>query len=542
MNITYSILPIQYSYIFCEPTKPVTEYLKLVPREIAVQYALLIANYSEDTDWKTQLNSLSFDSLVKWVCKVKMAPHESEFPEAKYVLFTPLTGLELLKQIFTISAYEHHYIGYEWQCNLIKAITIVNTNLLEEGPKYNDSSFERFQKSLKHFRYELDDRIFFYAAIYRAMCLLDFLENGNSIISIELRTELTQRLNSSSIREYIKEKLYLLRNLDVKPKNKYQILRYKSDYQKMETNAISYNEEIKIDKNKDYTEFKRRPFIQIQKGKFSVVRNTFVANLIYNKLKFTLLDCYKDVVNGNAQEFFGEFNKDFVEKVLFVQLFKYSFNSSKYICFSENECIQRISEYKVHNPGALRKDCTQSLMDGYVRCRNKILLIECKGKIISLNALYNETQLRKDIDHDIVGQEGTGQLIRNCERIFRDGCIWDNHIPTDYVIYPLLVLDDIGFSADGFNQYVIESTTQFVNEHKKSVYPFTTLDIETFILISDLIGNNQLDIFKVIEGYHTHICKSEFEEREISFATYLRSNYETKSPKVVLNWLSQLFQ
>ncbi len=541
-NTIYTILPIQFSYIFNESAKLVTDYLKQVPRSIAIRYALLISNCTKSLDWINQLNLLDLNESIQWIFKSKMRIHESKLPKAQYVLFTPLTGLELLKYIFTIPAYEHKLIGHEWQGNLIKAIVLVNSKLLAEGPHNKDSSFDRFRKSVKHFRYELDDRIIFYATIYRTMCLLDFLENGTSIISQELRNELTKKLNFDSIRDYIKERLYILNYLDLKPKKKNQIFRFRSYCQKIERDTISSTEEIKPDKNKDYTEFKKRPFIKIHNGEYAVVGNTFVANMIYNKPKFLLLTCYKDLHKSNAQEFFGKFNKDFVEEILFIRLLKYTFNSRKYICFSENDCVQQITEYSKHNIGVDVKNCTKGLMDGYVRRDNKILLMECKGKIISLNALYNEDQLRNDISHDIVGKEGTGQLIKNCERIIKNESIWDNHIPTDYVIYPLLILDDIGFSANGFNQYVIESTMEFVNEHKKSVFPFTVLDLDTFILISDLIRSNKLDIFKTIEDYHKYISKSLFEEKEISFAIYLRAAFETKSPNIVLNWLNQLSQ
>lgn len=539
MNTIHTILPIQFSYLFDEPTKRVTDYLKLIPREVAVRYALLISNYTDNVDWKIQLNSLRLHDLVKGVCEAKMRIHESEFPGEQYVLFTPLTGLELLKYIFTIPVSEHHQIGHIWQGNLIKAIALVNTELLGESPRFNDESLNRFSKSVKHFKYELDDRVLVYAAVYRSMCLLEFLETESSDVWKSLLSNLTKQKGFKVLKDYIKRKLYLLVDLNLNPKRSNQIYKFKKDLCEIQKDAIPYTNEIKSEDNRDYTKFKEIPFVQIRNRDFCVIRNSFVANLIFNNLKFKLKDIYVNIRKGNAQEFFGIFNKDFIEKFLFLRIIKYSFNSCKYICFSEDECAKRLKEYKQMHNRAIGTNYTGGLMDGYVRCGNKILLLECKAKIISLRALSDEEQLKKDLMSDIVGQKGTGQLIDNCERIIQNECYWDKAIPKDYVIYPLLVFDDIGFSADGFNRYVIESTKECIDKYKGAVYHFTALDIDTFILFSELIRKNRLDIFREIENYHTHIRNSTFDKKGLSFATYLRAKFETKSP--VSRWLKQHF-
>ena len=145
-----------------------------------------------------------------------------------------------------------------------------------------------------------------------------------------------------------------------------------------------------------------------------------------------------------------------------------------------------------------------------------------------------------DIKSDLVNEDGngTGQLIGNCNRLIENRCYWDKNIPRDFKIYPILILDDIGFSAEGFNRFVIESTEEYVNKHTCQVFQFTVLDIDTFILISELIRKNKLNIFEEIENYHKYISISD--ETEISFAVYLKAKFETKLPRVVFYWLNQL--
>ena len=302
--------------------------------------------------------------------------------------------------------------------------------------------------------------------------------------------------------------------------------------------AVSFHisTRIKICDNQDYTYFKEHPFIRLSDSEYGVLSNIFVANLIYIKLKFCIRDICKD---NNICNFFTYFNNDFIEKYLFINILKYSFSAPCYICLSENDCLRYIT--------TVNKKDRDSLPDGYVRHQNNILLFECKGKIISVSAMQDEKKCRADIG-DVVGRKGTGQLIKNCDRIIQNNCFWDNTIPSNYVIYPILVLDDSGFSSSGFNRYVIEQTQDYVNHNRSHVFPFTVLDIDTFILIADLINNNEVDIFREIESYHSYIngqgayesVEELFLSSNISFAAFIKSRYETKSPSIIDEWNKNL--
>ena len=163
------------------------------------------------------------------------------------------------------------------------------------------------------------------------------------------------------------------------------------------------------------------------------------------------------------------------------------------------------------------------------------------AKIISVEALNDEKKLIEDLSKDVVSKnKGTGQLIYNCNRILRRDCFWDNGMPKDFAIYPLLVMDDISFSASGFNSYIVEFTKEYVEQHIGTVLPFTALDLDTFILISELIRDGQLNIFQVIENYHSYINNATFEIKEMSLASYIRENFEIQSPQIVSEWLNTL--
>lgn len=527
-NAVDFILPIKYDYLFNEAPKQVIDYLRQIPRQLAVCYALWIANYSERHDWIEQLDNFQINLMVKHICAQGMASHIQEFPKAKYVLFTPITGLELLRYIFANSTRDYCLRGNEWQGNLIKAITLVNAEQINDGPRFGDVSLQRFIKAVNSYRYELNDMVIAYAAVYRAMCLLEFLEaNCTDEEWEQISDTLLQELNVQSIKQYIRQILLWVERLDFKPKTKFQIFRDIARTDEFEPYSISYQTCLRNSALEDYTQFKITPFVKLNDIEYAVISISFVIHLAYNSLKFRLKDIYKRLFNKNAQDFFGKYNDQFVEKFLFNRILKYSFGAISDVCFSENECAQQGNDNK-------------KLPDGYVRQGNKILLLECKGKTLSIKVLSDEQKLKSELKRDIVGQQGTGQLIDYCSKLMQQDYSWDEDKPKEFVVYPLLVLDDTGFSAEGFNQYIIEETKEYVDEHAAVVQPFTALDIDTFILISELIRDGRMDIFREIENYHSHISSSRFEEKEISFAMYLRANFVMQSPKIVHEWLKSI--
>lgn len=161
------------------------------------------------------------------------------------------------------------------------------------------------------------------------------------------------------------------------------------------------NSKIDISKNQDYTYFKVYPFIILSDTEYGVINNIFTSNIIYNKLKFYIRDICSDY---KICDFFSSFNNDFIEKYLFIQILKYSFSALNFMCLSESDCPKYFNNTS--------KKELESLPDGYVRCQNKILLFECKGKIISIPAIgwirgntpANEetlqeiNELRKEVD------------------------------------------------------------------------------------------------------------------------------------------------
>lgn len=537
MEIT-NIIPICFNRVFDETPLNPSEYLKFIPREVAIRYSLLMANYTAEDSVVDQIKVLNLHKYLPVRIFYKLM--DSHQPNCRYVLFTPHCGLELTKTLCNNPIDNQSIIKNTNHIYLLKAILRTNSILLSQGSHFKDKSLDLFAKEIRSYKYDLDDRVTVFPSVYRAFCLLHFLENNTSDKWMKIHKHLLQKLEFDSLRQYLNHSFNILGKLNLTPKKSNSIFLFRERGTQLSKliNAISFDIRTKINNidNQDYTYFKEYPFIRLSDSEYGVVSNIFVANLIYSKLKFCIRDICQD---NNICNFFTYFNNDFIEKYLFINILKYSFSNSCYICLSEND----FSRYFAN---ATKKD-RDSLPDGYVRHQNKILLFECKGKIISISAMQDENKCRADIG-DVVGRKGTGQLIRNCDRIIQNHCFWDNNIPSDFMIYPFLILDDGGFSSSGFNRYVVEQTQDYINFHRSCVFPFTILDIDTFILIADLIKNNVINIFDEIESYHSYINRQgEYESMEelflssnVSFATFIKSRYETTSPSIINEWYKNL--
>lgn len=78
--------------------------------------------------------------------------------------------------------------------------------------------------------------------------------------------------------------------------------------------------------------------------------------------------------------------------------------------------------------------------------------------------------------------------------------------------------------------------------------PFTVLDMDTLILIAELIRTNKFDIFANIESYHKYIggglkqysVNELFHFSEVSFSSYIYGEYETRSPEIINKWYDSI--
>ena len=530
------------------PPLDIQEYLKHIPREICISYGLLMSNYTQEDDIHVYIDNLKITEKIPPILLNKLI--KERITDDRYILFTPQTGLELLKYTFSIPKSEfHRIVGDHFSIiPLLLAILRINSELRRIGSHFRDKSSILFAKQIRSRKYELDDRITVYPTIYRMFCLLHFFENSKDSKWTRLKALLSSDLGVKSLRDYYSTTLRIVGKCNIYPKISNTIFRSKlgaDSYPWLSSFSFDSEKLISLKDNQDYTFFKKYPLIKLSDNEFGVISNLFISNQLYSSLKFRMSKLCKD---SGLMNFFSAFNKDFVEEYLLNAILSYAFEGKEIIYLCEDDCKTVLSEYtRCGKP--LSESDKAKLPDGYIRCGNKILLIECKAKTISLKAISDGIQCIDDIDSDIVNEKhGTGQLMYNCTRILNGKFYADETVPEDVKIYPLLIVDDFGFSADGFNRYVIENTKHYVRKYHNHVMPFTVLDMDTLILIAELIRTNKFDIFANIESYHKYIggrlkpysVNELFHFSEVSFSSYIYGEYETHSPEIINKWYDSI--
>ena len=322
-----------------------------------------------------------------------------------------------------------------------------------------------------------------------------------------------------------------------------------------EDEYIPYDDEdvLKRDLNIDYRRFRSRPFVKLKDGSgYIVINNQLICERLYNSLFFD----YSPLISGknNICGFF-DFNKDFVEKVLFRNTF---FRCLRSTCFTfpskEGDDILEKSKEP----------------DFYVRTkRGELIVVECKaikmngecrddGDFKRLLDELHEKIVRKTRNLDSNRKEhkggeepiGVGQLIQHINSIEADTFEWDKNIPDEVIYYPLLVFEDVKLVQKGIlsivNRWFYEEMRK---EEELSVadtacIPIMVVSIYTLFLSDQLLMERGLT--NIIDSFVAENMKKDPKTGEYcidslaDFDEYLlRSNPYTKEKEIMV-WHKKL--
>lgn len=281
-----------------------------------------------------------------------------------------------------------------------------------------------------------------------------------------------------------------------------------------------------------------------------IINIQLLCERLFNSLFFD----FSPLINGKDKNIgFFDFNKDFIEKILF--------KNTMFQCIPEK--MYTFPARYSHNAKEVEKE-----PDFYARKNGNLLIMECKSiKIngaIRDNGDYKEMMknllnklVLKTYNIDSNRQEfkkqqpiGIGQLVGHINSIEADDFQWDTNIPDDVAYYPILVLEDIRFFQPGLLSILNKS---FI-EVAKVFFPYLVLDdiacrpvmaisINTLFLYDNLIRNrglaNLIDAFLKKEA-----TIDEYGNYKLlplaDFDAYLRKNSFNKSETIgrsIADWL-----
>ena len=264
-------------------------------------------------------------------------------------------------------------------------------------------------------------------------------------------------------------------------------------------NKITYN---------NYRRFRAKPFVKLKDNAgFIVINNQLLCERLFNSLYFDFLP----LIDGKKKSFgYFDYNKDFIEKVLFRNTFfncipynYYTFPTRKSHCFLEGP----------HEP------------DFYTRTKHgELILVECKAIKMNgecrddgdyvrlLNELHEKIVIKtKNLDKsrkEYKGKPepiGIGQLIYHIDAIEANEFQWDPNIPDEVIYYPILVFEDVKLVQKGIlsmiNRWFIEEIKKEKELSLKDIacMPVMVVSINTLYLYNKLLSRKGLthiiDIF-----------------------------------------------
>ena len=287
-------------------------------------------------------------------------------------------------------------------------------------------------------------------------------------------------------------------------------------------------------------------------GNFSyvIINTQLLCERLFNSLFFD----FSPLISGKNKGIgFFDFNKDFIEKILF--------RNTLFQCIPE-----KIYTFPVRNLYNTKEDKDEP--DFYVRKNSNLLIMECKSikmnGAIRDNGDYNEMMenilnklVLKTHNIDPNRQEfnkqpepiGIGQLTKHINAIVADAFQWDTEIPDDVAYYPILVLEDIRFFQPGFlsilNKSFVDVVKLFPDLELNDIAcrPIMAISINTLFLYNNIIRKRGLD--NLIDTFlEKEIKIDKYGNYNLpfwaDFDAYLRKNSFNKSATIgkrITDWL-----
>lgn len=315
---------------------------------------------------------------------------------------------------------------------------------------------------------------------------------------------------------------------------------------------MPFDEEIEDLKalNIDYRHFRSKPFVKLRDGSgYVVINNQLLCERLFNSLFFD----FSPLISGKKGSCgLFDYNKDFVEKVLFRNTF---FNCLPADCFTfPKRGVEH--EEKPHEP------------DFYARTkRGELVVVECKAIKMNgecrddgdyarlLDELHEKIVLKtrnldkKRKEHRGVPEPiGVGQLVHHIDSIDADTFDWDNKIPDEVTYYPILVFEDVKLVQTGILSIVnrwfnVEIMRKEELEPSIAIKPIMVVSINTLYLYDKYLVRrglcNVIDAF-VKENAEYDDNTGKYKVSAVAdFDMYLRRNSFKKGNDAV-KWLKKM--
>ena len=508
---------ITYDMVFDDEPKTITEYLKEFDRTSLIKIALLLIQSSDKYEGIVEYfsdffckDNIGFASSVLEKLQKRLQEKDEEpssmIPKS-YFLISETTGLELLRQIFSIEKFFIPAPQIIQEQNLFKAILLVNglvskTIVKEEYTEKGDLSDLFFAKSLfctflnNYESNNIGPEYLVILQVIKGYYFFKYCENSKLKEHLRLFLE---RNGLSSWEQYLYNaiKLLLFPLKNKKGYAKIVLNEEREGYSFLHSHAMQIETVVSIDKNNDYTFFKAHPLIELDSNTFLPINTLFCINALYKSIYFEFKSI-NDQLKGTELYIKGlrtVFTTEFSEQYLFDTFIQKTLKRRRGIKLSDIDC-KRIANIG-HEP------------DFYYRDGNNILLFENKDIMIAdyLKHRGNYEDIWEAVKKKLVVEAGLSQILHNIKSIDAGNFVWDKKLPKHPRVYPVLVLDDISLCVPGLNYILNNVLSDLLKEQNIGikVFPLAIIELDTLIAFANDFETGKYSLKEVLDKYYAHM-------------------------------------
>jgi hypothetical protein len=291
----------------------------------------------------------------------------------------------------------------------------------------------------------------------------------------------------------------------------------------------------RLEENTDFIYIRSNPIYEIRPGVFRVIYRPFFFEVIYRSLYFRLNHLNNSLpdserVKGFRSIYCDEFSERTMMNRLLIEIFG-------------NRFITRTGE---QSKSILKK----SAPDFYIRNGKKIFLFESKDFNFSVSVkqsgdwqLYEDQLKKRFYGYEAEGKLKRGailQLFENINRILLGLFTPDPKLKNkNLCIYSIILVHHRLFSIPGLNACVKHwFNTEMQNRIKQNpsldyskIRVPVVIDIDTLIIMKDLIESKKIHLEKILDGYLKYIDKdlsAKFGSLEETRLAFEKANYSFK--------------
>lgn len=572
---------IEYSNFFVgEETIDVRATLRRFNRCTLVRMAAILSLHYGNLSWPDPNNTLFSEESKKYIPylnNIFQAYYKREklVQGQKVELLTYRTSLELWRQIFAIPVDEFtdEVEKTDAEFILFKVVLAINEKIVSFTEKKDHYKLDELiflncflTNDSNNYDYKaiLQPQLYYFHQLINFIPKNEVLKKASEVLFERWGIEswrhyyTTLFVIATQTDSYIKEKangLPLITSEWIEQNKRFLSQSLIDNLYIDEDEYIPYNDEdaAKKELNIDYRRFRSQPLVKLKDGSgYVVINNQLICERLYNSLYFD----FSPLINGQKKSCgLFNYNKDFVEKVLFRNTF---FNCLPSNCYT-------FPKMDVEEPEKPNEP------DFYARTKkDELIVVECKAVKMNgecrddgdyrrlLDELHEKIVLKtRNLDparkeHKGAAEPiGIGQLIHHIDSIEASTFLWDDNIPDDVIYYPLLVFEDVKLVQKGILSIVNRWFYEEVKKEKAlsvsdtSCMPVMVVSINTLYLYDKLLARRGFT--KVIDSFVNEYAKYNTQTGEYSipemadFDEYLRRNSFNKRSEM-MKWHRQLWE